>query len=69
MVVLSVEGPDFADRGTWATHEILGVYPTEADAVASLPSHDHRPGHRPDREHGLADRREGQRRLAHASGG
>ncbi len=40
MVVLSVEGPGYVDRGTWATHKILGVYPTEADAVESLPSHD-----------------------------
>ena len=40
MVVLSVEGEDYADRGTWATHKILGVYPTEADAVESLPSHE-----------------------------
>jgi hypothetical protein len=40
MVVLSVEGQGYVDRDTWATHKILGVYPTEADAVESLPSHD-----------------------------
>ncbi len=37
MVVLSVEGPGFIDKGTWTTHKVLGVFPDRAAATAAVP--------------------------------
>jgi hypothetical protein len=38
MFVLSVEGPGHIDKGNWATHEILGVFPDFDAAVAAIPA-------------------------------
>ena len=35
MFVLSVEGPSFLNKGTWATHKVLGVGPTRDEALAT----------------------------------
>lgn len=38
MIVLSVEGPDFIDKNTWATHKILGVFDNDDLAVSAIPA-------------------------------
>ena len=40
MFVLSAEGPDQLDKGLWATHAILGVFPDRDAALAARPAPD-----------------------------
>ena len=36
MFVLSVEGPEYADKGLWATHKIVGLYDSREEAIATV---------------------------------
>lgn len=35
MIVMSVEGPEYVNKGTWSTHKILGVFDTMEEARES----------------------------------
>jgi hypothetical protein len=38
ILVLSVEGPAFMDKGTWATHKALAIGSTEEELIAKIKS-------------------------------